>query len=128
MLVAGRRQVSQIVVINWISFAPELIDHRLHVHGIPDHDGISGQVQATGLIVLFNFCLASDLAFIGDRKEPTEGVQGLALVELRVDPSPEVPTFDVAQDEDGLDQPTVLLESPCQRILAGVGMEFADQQ
>ncbi len=65
---------------------------------------------------------------MGEEEKLPQRVQGLALVELGVDPPPELLALQVAQNEDGLHQATVLLQSTGQGVLAAVRLEPADQQ
>ena len=55
-------------------------------------------------------------------------MERLALVELAPDPLAQLALLQVAQDEQGLDQPPVLLEGPGQAVLAGEGLQLGQQQ
>jgi hypothetical protein len=70
--------------------------------------------------------LPPDLAPVGEKQELPQRVQGLALVELGVDPAPELLALQVTQDEDGLHQAAVLLQGTGQGVLAAVRLEPAD--
>ena len=53
VFVASGREVGQIVRVDREPLDAQLFEGGLHVHRIPDHDGIGQQVQAAGLILLF---------------------------------------------------------------------------
>ena len=55
-------------------------------------------------------------------------MQGLPLVELGVNPATELFAFQIAEDEDRLDQAAIFLQGPGHSVLAGVGLELANQQ
>jgi hypothetical protein len=60
----------------------------------------------------FLFLLPAQNPLVGEQQKFTQPVESLTLVELRLDPSPIVLAFQVAQDDDGLDQAAVLLQEP----------------
>src|SRR5262249_13186571 len=61
--------------------------------------------------------LSPQHALVGEQQELPQAVHGLALVELAEDPPTVVPALQVAEDEDRLDQPAVLLQRPGQPVL-----------
>jgi len=128
VFVASRREVGQIVRVDREPLGAQLFDGGMHVHRIPDHDGIGQQVQAASLILLFFLVFAADFAFVGDHQEPAQGMQRLAFVELGMDTAAQGLVVQIAQDKQGLDQASVFLQSTGQRVLPGIGLQFADQQ
>src|SRR5262249_58209754 len=65
---------------------------------------------------------------VGEEEELPQRVQRLPLVELAVDPAPELLALQISQDEDRLDQAAVLQQGARQGVLAAVGLEPVDQQ
>ena len=78
--------MGNIFVPHGIPFRPELLDRRRHVDRVPGDHGIGQQVQAPRLVRLLLLLLPPDRALVGEEQELPQGVQGLALVELGVDP------------------------------------------
>jgi hypothetical protein len=67
-----------------------LVEHRGQVDRIPGHHRIGQQIQARRLMQQFLFLLFPQDPLVGEHQEFTQRVQGLALVELSLDPSPVV--------------------------------------
>jgi hypothetical protein len=121
-------QMDKIILLDGIPLHGERIERCCQVDGVPGHDGVGHQVQTARLVQLVLFVLPADLAFIGEKEKPAEGMEGLALVELGVDAAPILLAFQVSQDEERLDQPAVFLKCPSQRVLSGIRLQLADKE
>src|SRR4051812_21426396 len=80
----------------------ESLDRRCHGDRVPRDHTVGQQVQAHRLVHLFLLLPPPDLAPAGEEQELPQRVQGLALVNLGVDPPPELFALQVSQDEDRL--------------------------
>ena len=52
MLEAERRQPGNIVGQDLVSLGPELIERRIHVNGVPEHDEVDDESERTKLVLL----------------------------------------------------------------------------
>jgi hypothetical protein len=74
--------VSEIIVIERVALFAQLLNHRLHIDGIPENDCIDDQIQAACLINLLFFQVAANFALIGKVDKLSKVMQLLAFVEL----------------------------------------------
>ena len=91
VFVAGRREPGDVLLVHRLALGPELLDHRGHVDRVPGHHRVGHQVQAARLVPQLLLLLLPERALVGEQQELPQAVQGLALVELGVDPPPVVP-------------------------------------
>jgi hypothetical protein len=110
------------------AFLRQRIEHPLHIERIPHHDCIRQQIQTLGLIGLGFLLPATDNALIGKEQKAAQGMQGFAFVELSIDRAPIGLILQVTQDEEGLNEPAILLQHTRQRILSRIGLELGDKQ
>jgi hypothetical protein len=120
--------MDQIVPLNGIPLCGARIQRGHHVDGVPGYHRVRHEVQTARLIQLLLGVLPSDLAFIGKKEKPAQGMEGLARVELGVNAAPVLLTLQVMEDEDGFDQASVFLEGPGQRVLPWVRLQLTDEQ
>src|ERR1700724_2405207 len=89
-----------------------------HVGGVPGDDGVGDQGEAARLVRLMLMLPTAHPALATEEEEAPQGVEALPPVELPADAPAVVLTLEVAQDEERLHQPPVLLERPGQCVLA----------
>jgi hypothetical protein len=70
----------QIVFTHRVIFGTELVQHRLHVHRIPDDHGVRDEIEAPRLVGLGFLFLPANDAFVGHEEKIPERVQGFAFV------------------------------------------------
>jgi len=78
-----------------------MLNHRLHIHGIPENDRVHHQIQAACLVNLLFFQVASNFALIGKMDKLPQIVDLLALIELQIDLTTKDWVLDVAQNKNG---------------------------
>ena len=120
--------MSQIGVLNRMPVDAKPVDRCRHIDRVPRDHRVGQEVQAGRLVHLFFLLLPPDLAPVGKEQELSQGVQRFPLVELGVDPAPELLALQIPQDEDRLDQTAVFQQGTGQGVLTAVGLEPADQQ
>ena len=128
MLIAGRGEPGDVLLVHRLALRPETFDHSGHVDRVPGHHRVGHQVQAPRLVPQFLLLLLPERALVGEEQELPQAVEGLALVELAEDPPPVILALEVTEDEDRLDQAAVLLQGSGQAVLAGIRLKLADQQ
>ena len=80
------------------------------------------------LIGLGFILLAADHPFVSHKEKIAQRVQGFAFVELGIDPPPIVCALQIAQDKERFDQAAIFLQGPGEDVLAGIGLQLADEQ
>jgi len=128
MLEPRGREMRQIVLLHGQALRVELVQHRLHIHRVPDHYCIRHQIETQCLVRLGFLLFAADDPFIGDKKKITERVEGFPFVELGIDPSAVVGVFQVAQDEECLEESSIFLQGAGEDVLPGLGLQLADEE
>jgi hypothetical protein len=98
-----------------------------HVTGVPDLDGVHEDLEAERVPAVVVF-VRGDLRAGADHEVPPQCVEGLALVELAVDPGAERGVGAEAQHEAGAAVPSVLAERDSERGLRGGVLQSGDQQ
>src|SRR5277367_1597651 len=93
-----RREVGDVLVADLQAVPSQLLDGRLHVDGVPVHDGIEGEAKAAKLFFLPLLKRASDFAALAVVDTPPEAVTQFRVIELSQDASAERGVVDVAQD------------------------------
>jgi len=104
--------VRDVLVTHRAPLAPELIYRRRHVQRVPGDDGVGEEVQASRLVRLGILLLPADLPLVGEEEELAKRMEGLALVELPVDPPAVLLALEVVKDEDRLLEPAVAPGAP----------------
>ena len=118
----------QIVFLHRAVFGTELVQHRLHVHRIPDDHRVRDEIEAPCLVGLSFLLLTANDTFVGHEEKISERVQGFALVELGIDPSAVVFILQVAQDKERLDQAAIFLQGAGEDVLPGMGLQLTDEE
>jgi hypothetical protein len=118
----------QILLRYGVPLGTQLVQHRLHVHGIPDDHGIGDHVETQRLVRLGFILLAPNHPFVTHKEKIAECMQCLPFVSLGIDAATVIRTLEIAEDEEGLAQATVFLKRPRKDVLAGVGLQLADEQ
>ena len=71
MLVAGRREMNNICILNTNPFTLQLLQGCRHIDRIPDDNRVRHQIETTGLIGLFVGLVSPQLALVGKKDEPS---------------------------------------------------------
>lgn len=129
MRVCDRRDAAErFVVGDYVGLGGvEVVDRGSHVPGVPHLDRVDEDLEAQRVSTVVVF-VGRDLRAGADHEVPAQGVQGLALVELPVDPGAEHGIGAVAQQEVGADDPAVLPERDSKRGLGRGILQAGDQQ
>ena len=106
-----RGEVGNIVVSDVHSVQPDLADGFLHVDGVPMHNGIEGETQASQLLFLSLLKRTSDFAAFAMMDTPAKAVTQFRVVELGQDAPPKGLVVDVVKNVDGLGDPADFRES-----------------
>jgi hypothetical protein len=97
----------QIVLLYGVALGTELVQDRLHIHRIPDNDRVRDEIETHRLISLGFFLLAANHPFVSHEEKISERMEGFPFVELGIDPSTVIGVFQVAEDKERLNKPTV---------------------
>src|SRR5216117_475132 len=82
ILEARGREMGQIVLLHGVAFSAELIQRRLHLHGIPDDNRVCNKIETSCLVGLSFFLFTTNHAFIRHKEKVPECVKGFAFIEL----------------------------------------------
>lgn len=121
-------QVDDIFVPHRVAFRSQLVNRSRHIHRIPRDHGIGKQIQASSLIGLGLFLFATERATVGEEEKLPQGMERFTFVELGMDPSAVFLAFEIAQQEDRLDEPALFLQGTGQHVLPGIRLELANEQ
>ncbi len=97
-----RGEVGEVVVADVHAVRPDLLNGFLHVDGVPVHDGVEGEAEASELLFLPLPKGASDFAAFAMVNAPAEAVTQLGVVKLGQDAPPECRVVDIAQNVEAL--------------------------
>jgi hypothetical protein len=111
--------MGQILFHHRISLRLELVEHGLHVHGIPDDHRIGHQVETHRLIGLGLLLFAANDAFIRHEEKIAQGMQGFPFVEVGIDASAIVFTLEIAENKERFDQAAIFLQGTGEDVLSG---------
>jgi hypothetical protein len=120
--------MGDVLLKHQIAFPFELFNRGGHIHRVPYDHCISEQMQTARLICLLLFLFAANRALIGKEEKLPQGMQRFTFIELGVDASPLLLILQIAQNEDGLYHPAILLQGHTQGIAARIGLELRDKQ
>src|SRR5262245_15796034 len=101
--------MSDIFSTHQMTVRSELINRRGHIHRVPRDHSIGEQIETAGLIGLFLFLLAANRPLVGKEEKFPQGVQCLTFIELRVNTPTIRLILQIAEDEERLNQPSILL-------------------
>jgi hypothetical protein len=104
MLESSWGEMGDVGFQGWSVFPRELFDDSMHGDGVPDNDGIGDTIEAKRLMGLLFRLFAPDLSLVSEEENASQGMQGLACVELAVDAASVLVTLQVPQDEEGCDE------------------------
>ena len=128
MFKAGWGDELEIGVIDDKAVLLDLVKGGLHIDGVPDNDGIGDEGQTGGLDQLLFEVMFTDVAFIGDEEKAAQGVERFPFVELALDAPAVVFITEIAQDKEGFDEATMVLEGAHDEVSAGKGLEFGNEE
>lgn len=124
----GWPEVDDVVVADVEPRGAESVDGLAEEFGVVRGDAVDDQGEAQGLGGLVSELAVADVTVMSEVHGVAQPLERLALVELASDPAAELGPLQVADDEQGLDQPAVLLEGDGEGVLAGEGLELGQQQ
>src|SRR6266516_1731523 len=78
-------QMHEITVCYYMPFRSQVRNGIHHIDRVPGYYRIGHKIETTGLIGLIFGLMPSNVALIGKEEKLSKGMQGLPLVELRVD-------------------------------------------
>ena len=77
-----RPDMNEVLVADRGAGGAQLGDDALDLQGVPQHDGVGQQAEATGLVHDYLEIGGAELALIGEEQPPGQVVAGLAAVKL----------------------------------------------
>lgn len=128
MLGHGRAKMGDVVVAHLEPGASEPLDCLAEEVGVEGRHAVHDQGEAQRLGGLIDELAVADMAVVGEQDGVPHALEVLPLVELAPDPLSELGALQVAQDEQGLDEPAVFLDRSGEGILAGERLELGEQQ
>src|SRR6266567_1491007 len=99
-----------------------------HVGRVPRHYRIGYQVETAGLIGLIFGLMPPNVSLIGEKEKLPESMQCLPLVKLGMNAPPIIGVFQIAQDEEGLHQAAIFLQSAREGVLTRIRLHATDEQ
>ena len=107
-----------------------LVEDALGGDGVPGDDRVDNDREAQRLLALLigGWGAQPDVALVGVEDGAPERAQPLARLELAANPRSELPVSQSREDAIRLDQASVLLQRPDERVAAATGLAPGKQQ
>ncbi len=124
----GGPEVGDIVVGHLETGEVQLVDGPTEQLGVEGSDAVHHQGETAGVSHLVGELALANLAVPGEVHLVSQALERLALVQLAPHPAPEIGLLEVAQDEERLDQPAILLQGSGKGVPARVGLELGEHE
>jgi hypothetical protein len=121
------RQPGNVVGQDLVSLGPELIERRIHVNGVPEHDEVDDESERTKLVLLSLAIALAQFAALAMEEDAGELMASFATVELDEDASAIAVVVDKAQQVKRLDEAAQLLQSASEFCGPVVGLQGAGE-
>ena len=127
VLEAERRQAGHVLWAHVEALGAELVQRRVHVDRVPEHDDVDHKAQGPELVLLALAVALAQFAALAVEHSTGKLMPALAAVELHQDAAPVCLVVDVGQQVEALDHAAPLLQGAGQPGRAVVSLQGADQ-
>ena len=127
MVEAQWRQAGDVLVTNVMPPGAKLVQRRVHVNRVPEHDDVDHQTESAELIFLALAVALAQLSALAMEHRASELMASLAAVELHQYSPPICAVFDVPKQVKRLHQTSHLLQRTSEPRWPVLGLQRADQ-
>src|SRR5712692_903445 len=120
-------EMDEITVCYCMPLGSQIRNSIHHIGRVPGHYRIGHQIETAGLIGLIFGLMPPNVSLIGEKEKLPKGMECLPLVQLGVNAPSILGVFQIAQDEEGLHQTAIFLQSACEGILTRIRLHATDE-